>query len=439
MLENNELSDREREVLRLVATGASNKEIAQQLYISTNTVKVHLRNIFAKIGVASRTEATLYAIREGMIQVSTLPADANPSASLPLPESVISPPIGRSTRKGLHPLGWVAVAAMLLIFVGSLALLTTRTPIQVAASPPAVPIAPPRWQEKAPLPTARSGLAATIYENQIYAIGGETKDGVTSAVERYNVSANTWSSLTPKPVAVTDASAAVILGKIYVPGGRLPSGMPTDILEIYDPQHDRWDQGASLPLALSAYSMVAFEGKLYVFGGWDGTKYLDSSFLYDPGKNSWKSISRMSVPRAFAGAAVAGGKIYVIGGYDGTSAVRSTDEYLPERDDGSGNPWTKRADLPAGRYSTGTASIGGNIYLLGGQGDSKMPLLPLQYSPQQDEWQSFDSPIAGQWSRLAFVPNETNLYAFGGDLGGSPTAKNLTYQAIYNMVIPAFP
>ncbi|MDI7275266.1 MAG: response regulator transcription factor, partial [Anaerolineae bacterium] len=63
------LSERELEILRLVATGVTNRQIALRLAISHNTVKVHLRNIFAKIGVESRTEATLVAIQRGWVQV----------------------------------------------------------------------------------------------------------------------------------------------------------------------------------------------------------------------------------------------------------------------------------------------------------------------------------------------------------------------------------
>ncbi|MBO9370520.1 MAG: response regulator transcription factor, partial [Chloroflexi bacterium] len=64
------LTERELEILRYVATGASNKEIAHRLHISTNTVKVHLRNIFTKLEVVSRTEATMVAVRQGWVAVS---------------------------------------------------------------------------------------------------------------------------------------------------------------------------------------------------------------------------------------------------------------------------------------------------------------------------------------------------------------------------------
>ncbi|RME97949.1 MAG: DNA-binding response regulator, partial [Chloroflexi bacterium] len=65
-----QLSQREQQVLELVVTGASNKEIAQKLVISVNTVKVHMRNIFEKLGVQSRTEASTLAIQEGLVSVT---------------------------------------------------------------------------------------------------------------------------------------------------------------------------------------------------------------------------------------------------------------------------------------------------------------------------------------------------------------------------------
>jgi len=61
------LTQREREVLRLVAEGNTNKEIAASLYITENTVKNHLRNILQKLHLQSRVQAALYAIREGLI------------------------------------------------------------------------------------------------------------------------------------------------------------------------------------------------------------------------------------------------------------------------------------------------------------------------------------------------------------------------------------
>lgn len=60
------LTERETQVLRLLARGQSNKEIAQSLHIGETTVKSHVSSILTKLGVASRTHAALYALRNGL-------------------------------------------------------------------------------------------------------------------------------------------------------------------------------------------------------------------------------------------------------------------------------------------------------------------------------------------------------------------------------------
>ena len=60
------LSERESAVLEAVARGLSNREIGRQLWISEQTVKFHLRNVYRKLGVTSRTEAARYAYRTGL-------------------------------------------------------------------------------------------------------------------------------------------------------------------------------------------------------------------------------------------------------------------------------------------------------------------------------------------------------------------------------------
>jgi DNA-binding NarL/FixJ family response regulator len=65
------LTERETEVLRLMAQGRANKEIARSLNISEKTVKVHVSNILSKLGVQSRTQATLYAIRVGLVSAGS--------------------------------------------------------------------------------------------------------------------------------------------------------------------------------------------------------------------------------------------------------------------------------------------------------------------------------------------------------------------------------
>ncbi|HIE13414.1 MAG TPA: response regulator transcription factor [Desulfotomaculum sp.] len=63
------LTEREMEVLRLLAAGASNREIARKLFISEKTVKNHMSNIFQKLGVVDRTQAALYAVKQRIVEL----------------------------------------------------------------------------------------------------------------------------------------------------------------------------------------------------------------------------------------------------------------------------------------------------------------------------------------------------------------------------------
>ena len=63
-----ELTNREKEVLDLIAQGKSNQEIAEDLFITLKTVKTHVSNILAKLGVEDRTQAAIYAFKHGLVK-----------------------------------------------------------------------------------------------------------------------------------------------------------------------------------------------------------------------------------------------------------------------------------------------------------------------------------------------------------------------------------
>jgi NarL family two-component system response regulator LiaR len=70
----NALTEREIEILQLVALGKTNQEIADDLVLSERTVRTHITNILAKLGLSNRTQAALYALREGIAHIQyTLP------------------------------------------------------------------------------------------------------------------------------------------------------------------------------------------------------------------------------------------------------------------------------------------------------------------------------------------------------------------------------
>jgi DNA-binding CsgD family transcriptional regulator/N-acetylneuraminic acid mutarotase len=436
-----ELSERELEILRLVATGASNKEIASQLYISANTVKVHLRNIFNKINASSRTEAAMYAVNAGLVPGAAASGEQSANA-MPLAEA---PPISAAPEErrtaggiGLNVFLVIGLVVLCMAAIAAFALSRQATGRAVQTVAPPTQAASP-WQALAPLPAARYGLAAAVHQEQIYAFAGETSAGVTGALDRYDLQADAWQARAPKPTPAADLSAAVLEGKIYLPGGRLASGKVTDALEIYDPLQDRWSQGAPLPAPRSAYALAAFDGKLYLFGGWDGRLYLGDIYVYDPDDDAWSVLPAMEQARGYAGAAVSGRQIVVAGGYDGKKALTSVDIFQPDLVGSSEPAWKKGADLPGGRYAMGMTSVADFVYLVGGYGKFEKNTSALVFSPQVNQWQSLQPPPSPLGAHIAVVDLGSYLYSLGGVLNRAPLDANLSYKAVYTVVLPIIP
>lgn len=407
----NPLSKREQEILTLVARGLTNQEIARELVLSPNTVKVHLRNIFEKLGVASRTEAIVRAAQGGWIEVAGLDEEPEGTSSLATPQSADVPLAS-----------WQRVYLVLAAILVAAALLGPGLLDRLQAAPAANDLSdwnlprlgiPPRrdvgrWEQLAPMPVARSRLGLAPAGGLLFAVGGETAQGVTAAVEAYDPALNRWSSRAAKPTAVSNAQAAALNGLVYVPGGTLGDGTVTAVLEVYDPQDDTWQEGTPLPEARAGHALAALDGRLYVAGGWDGSRYVDTLLIYDPSAGRWDSGPQAPAAFGFGAAAALGDRILIAGGYDGSQEVASCWLYYPPE-----ARWESCAPLIAPRGGLGLAADGAAVYAIGGGWTE-----PLGFNERYDSltntWASLPTPIDGQWRHLGVASEGALIYAVGG-------------------------
>lgn len=431
------LTERELEIVRAVATGATNLQIARDLMISVNTVKVHLKNIFAKLEIQSRTEVALYAVTQGWIEIDRpTPAPEEPVSEV---EAAGREPISLGKRLFFV---FVTILAALLVLLPQAESQPTSAPssefVDVGSSTdlggPALQLH--RWTSMAPMPTARSRLAAVYDGDKVYAIGGDTVDGVTGVVEEYDPSTNSWRVRSSKPIPVHNVGAAVIGGRVYVPGGFTADGEVVADLEIYNPGDDSWARGASLPVPLCAYAITVVDDRLYVFGGWDGSGYVASTYEYDPDSDTWSQKSPMPTARGFAAAGVIEGKVYVVGGYDGRQEFATVEEYDPSLD-GRGDAWRARSPTMMRRGGLGVAAVAGTLYAIGGGWHGYLAYNE-RYDPTTDDWSTVETPVFGQWRNLAVITSETKIYALGG-WNGDFLNLNQEYQALFTYYLPELP
>ena len=196
MTENTPLTSRETEILALIAEGKTNKEIAADLFIIVNTVKVHVSNVFQKIGFSSRTEATLYAIENGIVQspATLTPNQNSPTIDFPgrTPEETIVEKSGWLMKNW-----WIMLGVLVLIFAITQITQPSLSILRSTPTPNAFVEALNQNRMEAIQPMARSriGFASVINEGEIYIIGGRSDTSTLGLTERYLIDSDSWESL----------------------------------------------------------------------------------------------------------------------------------------------------------------------------------------------------------------------------------------------------
>ena len=424
-MDNNPLSDREREVLRLVSQGKSNKEIASNLFISVNTVKVHVSKIYEKIGVASRTEATLYAIENGIYSPNPVFFSTEVVSTKTAPESLITQET--QTRKGL----WGALVLLAVVILGILAYILIIRANEPQESNMLSELNNNRWTILQDLPGPTSYSASTTYDARIYLIGGSADGNISAKVRRYDSQTEQWEDLTDKPTPVSNVNAVVLGEKIFVPGGITVGGGTTSVLEVYDPRNDTWTTKKSLPSPLCDYALEAFEGKLYLFGGRDQNAFSEKVYSYDPISDKWTEETSISHERAYFDSAQWGGKIYLLGGFDGTTNLTLAESYVPSRIGSGENPVNQEPYLPEAAFNCKAEQLVDTLFVI-------CHNFMIKLSPDGSKWIQETIPdtfVLGEGFTTANFNN--NLYIMGGvNSMGQATSFYGKFQALYSIVLP---
>jgi DNA-binding CsgD family transcriptional regulator len=459
------LTERELEVVRLLATGASNKEIAGTLSVSPNTVKVHLRNVFIKLEADSRTGVTMMAVRNGWVSGAPSPsappppidaAQAAGSAEVvpdgPVKDPAVEPPSLALTdaappatvRVAPNPLplprlGHFRRVSMVL----GLAAAVLAAAIAVPAREPASAASPitlrqentvtgsglrfpgenTRWFERTRLPAPREFASAAAVGDQIYLIGGVVNTLATGDVLIYDLKSNTWApGGAPKPTAVGIAAAAAIGKRVYVSGGMLSNDTPTNRFEALDTEAGTWTTLAALPLALAGHAATALGDRIYVVGGYSAAGPNVDTFEYDPAGNTWRRRAALPTARGLLAAAALASRIYVVGGQIDGQERSDCEAYSPVDD-----VWTACARMTLRRSAFGLAASAGALYAVGGGGTTYLGFSE-RYDPLRNAWTLFETPKLGDWRNIAVAPIRSGVLVAGGRNGSERLRDTFVFE-----------
>lgn len=443
-LTDNPLSEREMEVARLLATGASNAEIARDLVISPHTVKVHLRNIFEKLQVNSRTEASMLLVQRGWIVVPGAVVEAAPEPEpppLPEPQPLNAAPARLPLWPRIYLAGALALCVLLLLapYVGALMSDATDLLTNADQSPSAPPAAQlePRWQVRTPLPQPLGRHALVNLAGQLVQLGGETATGAAlDTVQFFDEQSSRWVALAPLPQPLANLAATTLGPTLYVAGGsrQAPAGVEAPVLSDqllrYEAGFDTWSVANKLPYAVAGAGLVADDTALYLIGGWDGQNMRDEIWRYAPGSQAgWELVGHLAKGRAFLGVAAVRGDLYITGGYDGEREVDLLERFTPATGEVQElGPMT----TPRGGLALVYDDVA--LYAIGGGWTGSMVNLE-RYDLATNAWSNFPSPFQGEWRNLAAAGRDGHIYITGG-WAGDYLDSHLEFQSSFRALLP---
>ena len=443
----NPLSEREMEVSALLATGASNAEIARELVISPHTVKVHVRNVFEKLDVNSRTEATLVLLQKGWLTIPGVEplVEETQAAITPDPEPLEDLPASPALWQRVFMIA--SAAFVLILLVAPVALTRPKTSFSLLSDAgqtvvgQIAPVAMPRWAARTPLTQARSRHGAVLAGEDIFVLGGENSEGETlDTVEVYNLRFNQWRSVEPMPEPLANFGATWLDGHIYVAGGSANSVGEQDEPHVSDKVYawnsdtGEWRNAGTLPGPLAGSALVAHADALYVAGGWDGHQMRDEVWRWSPsaradGAPQWEEVAQMKTPAAFFGSVVVADDLYVIGGYDGQREL--ADAAVLNLVTGE---WRQLPSMSSPRSGLSAVYDGMAVFALGG-GWTNAIETHERYDALTNQWSNFPSPLRGDWRHLGAAAFDGRIWLLGGWSGGYLDAHQ-EYQSTFRSLLP---
>ena len=399
---NSELSERELQILLLVAQGLSNRQIAGQLDISDNTVKVHVRNIFVKINVASRTEASLYAVRHGLLIVENQPVAPAPIVEPPPPLMV---PVDSVRPAPVPRWGWlVAAGIVVLIGGGGLVWWTTQTPVAPVIRQQSS--APTRWARLPALPNPQPEQQLVVYAGQLYAFTGNHG----AQWLQFDGATRTWIALPDLPFVVPTGA------KVWADGAGLWVVGSDDGRGVWRWDGQKWQVQPAIPATWEVAAVVRVDGALLVLGQISATAGL-SAWTLSPQSQSWQPGIDFAHEVPDVQLVILEGVVYLFG--DGAHVWRL---------DAAAQRWVADSDLPFVWSRGAVTTVLGSILVI----DAATPAL-WAYVPGQGvvSKQIVPTQIAlGRqvvtWQAQLIMPN----------LDG--TVIN-AYQAVYQTFVPVMP